>query len=62
MASDSPSQALDAAALARRLVMAVDAIEAELAALELGADPDVVAKALAGPVRAFDAAAKDATS
>lgn len=60
MASGSPAQAHETAALARRLALAVDAIEAELAALELGANPDVVAEALAGPVRAFDAAAKDA--
>ena len=62
MASDSPSQAKEAAVQARRLALAVDAMKAELAELELGADPDVVARALAGPVRAFDAVAKDASS
>ena len=40
--------------------MALDAIEAELDRLELGADPDLVVHALAGPIRAFDAAAKEA--
>lgn len=58
MASDSPSEA--AAAQARRLAAALDAIEARLAGLALGADPDDVAAALADPVRAFDAAAKEA--
>lgn len=62
MASDSPSQPPETAALARRLALAADAIEAQLDALELGAAPDVVARALVGPVRAFDAAAKDAFS
>jgi hypothetical protein len=60
MASDSPSGLRDAAAHARRLAEALDAIEAELDRLELGASPDVVAKALAAPIRAFDAAAKEA--
>jgi hypothetical protein len=58
MASDSPSR--EAALQARQLARALDAIEAELDALELGADPDAVAKALAEPIRAFDAAAKEA--
>lgn len=43
---------------ARRLALALDAIEAELARLELGAAPDAVIAALAGPVSNFDAAAK----
>jgi hypothetical protein len=60
MASVSPAQPHETAALARRLALAVDAIEAALSALEPGANPDAVAEALAGPVRAFDAAAKDA--
>jgi hypothetical protein len=60
MASDSPSEVRDRAQQARTLAMALDAIEAELERLELGADPDVVAHALAGPIRAFDAAAKEA--
>ena len=56
MASDSQSETLlpDPAALA----LALDAIEAELAALGPGASPDIIAKKLAAPVRAFDAAAK----
>jgi len=58
MASDSPSG--EAAFQAQRLTRALDAIEAELDALALGADPDAVAKALAEPIRAFDAAAKEA--
>ncbi len=60
MVSDSPAELRDDRAQARRLAVALDAIEAELNRLELGADPSVVAKALAGPVRAFDAAAREA--
>ncbi len=45
---------------ARRLALALDAIEAELARLSLGADPDAIVDALASPIRAFDAAAKEA--
>lgn len=59
MASESPSEAR-AALQARRLALALDAIEATLDGLELGADPDVVAKALEEPIRAFDAAAREA--
>ncbi len=59
MASDSPS-VRDTAAQARRLAEALDAIESELNKLDFGADPGAVAAALAGPVRAFDAAAKEA--
>lgn len=59
MASDSPPEAR-AALQARRLAQALDAIEASLDALELGADPDAVAAALAEPVRAFDVIAKEA--
>lgn len=44
----------------RRLAAALDVIEAELNRLELGASPDVVARAMAEPIRAFDAAAKEA--
>jgi hypothetical protein len=62
MVSDSPVEARKAAAQARRLAAALDAIEAQLDALELGAAPDAVAKALAEPVRAFDAAAKEAAA
>jgi hypothetical protein len=58
MASDSPFEA--ALAQARRLAAALDAIEARLDALALGADPDEVVAALAEPVRAFYAAAKEA--
>ncbi len=57
MASDSPNEPRDAAAEAQRLAAALDAIEAELDRLEPGASPSVVARALAGPVKAFDAAA-----
>lgn len=49
-----------AALQARRLALALDAIEAELARLNLGADPDAIVDALALPIRAFDAAAKGA--
>ena len=60
MASDSPSE--PAAVQARRLAAALDVIEARLDSLALGADPDEVVAALAEPVRAFDAAAKEALS
>lgn len=60
MASDSPNKALDAEAHARALALALDVIEAELNALEPGAGADHIAQKLAGPVRAFDAAAKAA--
>jgi len=62
MASDSPAETRKAADQARRLALALDAIEAELDALELGANPDVVAKALKKPIEAFDAAAREALS
>lgn len=58
MAGDSPSEA--AALRVRRLAAALDAIEARLDGLRLGADADEVAAALAEPVSAFDAAAKEA--
>ena len=60
MASDSPIGAREAAVQARRLALALHAIEARLDDLELGADPDVVAKALKHPIEAFDAAAREA--
>jgi hypothetical protein len=60
MASDSPAETAKAAHQARRLALALDAIEAQLNDLELGADPDVVAKALKKPILAFDAAAREA--
>jgi hypothetical protein len=60
MASDSPAEAKKTAAQARRLALALDAIEAELDGLELGAAPDVVAHALRKPIEAFDAAAREA--
>ena len=60
MASDSLSEARELAAQAQLLAMALDAIEARLGALELGADADVISNALADPVRAFDAAARAA--
>ncbi|MEZ6023823.1 MAG: hypothetical protein R3C16_10525 [Hyphomonadaceae bacterium] len=62
MASDSPSGLRDAAAGARQLALALDALESRLAQLEFGADADTIAEALAGPVRALDAAAKAALS
>ena len=58
MASDSLTEARDRAA--RALVLALDEIEARLDGLALGADPDHVAEALAAPLRAFHAAAKEA--
>jgi hypothetical protein len=60
MASDSPAEAHEAALQARRLALALDVIEAQLDALELGAQPDVVARALKKPIEAFDAAAREA--
>jgi hypothetical protein len=58
MAGPTPT---DTAALqARRLALALDAIEAQLDTLNLGAEPDVVAQALAWPIKVFDAAAKEA--
>ena len=62
MASDSPGEARKTAHQARRLALALDAIEAQLDGLELGAQPDVVAKALKTPIEAFDAAAREALS
>jgi len=63
MASFPPAAAAAAdAASARALGLALDAIEAQLDRLTFGAGPDAVAGALAGPVRAFDAAAKAALS
>ncbi len=60
MASDSPSEVRDTLTQARRRGWALDAIETQLDSLNLGADADAVAKALAGPIRAFDAAANGA--
>jgi hypothetical protein len=60
MASDSLPDHREAAEQARRLALALDAIEARLDALSLGAGPDAIVDALAGPVTAFDAAAKEA--
>jgi hypothetical protein len=62
MASDSPAGTGKAAHQARQLALALDALEARLDDLELGADPDVVAKALKEPIEAFDAAAREALS
>ena len=47
-------------AQARRLALALDAIEASLDGLGPDASPSAIADALAGPVRAFDALAKEA--
>ena len=60
MASLTQSKTLlpDHEADGRALALALDAIEAELAGLEPGASADIIAKKLAAPVRAFDAAAK----
>ena len=62
MASDSPAETREAALRARRLALALDAIEAQLDGLELGAQPDVVAEALRTPIEAFDTAAREALS
>ncbi len=47
-------------AQARRLALALDAIEASLDGLSPDAPPSAIADALAGPVVAFDALAKEA--
>ena len=61
MASDSPAETRKTAHQAR-LALALDAIEAQLDALELGSNPDVVAMTLRTPIEAFDAAAREALS
>jgi hypothetical protein len=48
------------AAETQRLAQALDALETALDALEPGADSDVVASALADPVRQLDLAAREA--
>ncbi len=55
----SPSEARSSEAQARRLALALDAIEACLDRLRPGAAPGAIASALAAPVRAFDTLAKD---
>ena len=60
MASDSLPDDREAAEQVRRLALALDAIEARLDALNLGSGADAIVDALAGPVKAFDAAAKEA--
>lgn len=60
MAVERPPETEDIALQARRLALALDAIEAELSRLSLGAHPDAIVDALANPIRAFDAAAKGA--
>lgn len=57
MASDSP---VEAGNQASRLGAALDALEASLDALPQDADADQVARALAEPVAALAAAAKEA--
>jgi hypothetical protein len=59
MANESAAAPFDAAAYAKRLALALDAIEAQLDALRPGAEIGAVASALAGPVAAFDALAKE---
>ncbi len=61
MASNSHPDGDVSAKQARRLALALDAIEARLDALGMGAEPDAIVDALAEPVRAFDAAAKEAS-
>ena len=59
MASDSHPD--DRAEQGRRLALALDAIEAQLDVLGMGAAPDAIVDALAEPIRAFDAAAREAS-
>ena len=61
MASDSHPDDRVTAEQARRLALALDAIEARLNALSVGAAPDAIVDALADPIRAFDAAAREAS-
>ena len=56
----APEAAPDAVADARHLSLALDAIEASLDRLLPGASPIAIAEALAAPVRAFDAIAREA--
>ncbi len=62
MTGDQSPDAAEAAAQARRLALALDAIEASLDGLGAGARPSAIADALAAPVRAFDALAKEVLS
>jgi hypothetical protein len=55
----SSGEAHSGEAQARRLALALDAIEACLDGLRPGAAPSAIAGALAAPVRAFDALAKE---
>ncbi|MBS0386793.1 MAG: hypothetical protein JSS00_15735 [Proteobacteria bacterium] len=61
MASDSLPDDREIAEQARRLALALDVIEARLDGLGIGAAPDAIADALADPVRAFDAAVREAS-
>jgi hypothetical protein len=62
MANESSSGPFNAAFHARRLALALDAIEAQLDALPAGAGIDDLVAALAAPVAAFDAVAKEAAA
>lgn len=59
MESDSPASN-DTVGSVRRLSQALSAVEAVLDALEPGADPDVLVNGLGGPIRTFNAAAREA--
>ena len=61
MPSDSHPDGRVSGEQARRLALALDASEARLDALGMGAPADAIVDALAEPVRAFDAAAKEAS-
>ncbi len=56
---DSPDPTLRTREQARRLALALDAIEHRLARLGPKSHPDTIAEALAEPVRIFDLAAKE---
>jgi hypothetical protein len=60
MASGDPPEHLADAERARRLTLALEAIETRLEAIGQTAGPDAVAVALGEPVKAFDAAAREA--
>ena len=60
MGLELDSTANEVRAQARRLALALDLIEARLADLDLGAHPELIIEALTEPIRAFDAAVREA--
>jgi hypothetical protein len=60
MVSSDPPELRAGAETARRLALALDAINSQLEALGEAAEPDAVAAALGEPVKAFGAVAREA--